>query len=160
MLSLSARLRGGIGVLLAVLLIAAVALNCTNIIARYFFNFSLLSGDELQVFAMIIITFVGSIVISAEHRHLRMDVFLQTACARARRVIALLEAVVTLVMGGVMSWASFEFVRRIYAMDQRSGMADLPMWIPHSAITLCFAAIALIALHGLYRELFKPEQDK
>ncbi|MDX3895064.1 TRAP transporter small permease [Pusillimonas sp.] len=158
--SLSTRLHGGIGVLLALLLIAAVALNCANIIVRYFFNFSLLSGDELQVFAMIVITFIGSITISAERQHLRMDVFLQSTSARTKRFIAILEATVTAAMGCVMSWASFEFVRRLYLMDQRSGMADLPMWLPHSAIMFCFAFIALIALHCLYRALFKTEQEK
>lgn len=156
MRSLFARLSGGIGVLLALLLIAAVALNCVNIFARYFFNTSFLSGDELQIFAMIVITFLGAILISAERQHLRMDVFLQMASPRTKRVIAVLEALVMIAISSATVWASFKFVHRIYGMDQRSGMADLPMWIPHGTITVCFIALAVIALNSLYHALTKP----
>ena len=131
---------------LALLLIVAIALNCANIFARYFFSVSYLPSDELQVFAMIVIAFLGTIAISAERQHLRMDVFVQAASPRVKRVLALSEAVVTAFFAGLMALASIAFTQRIYTMDQRSGMADLPMWLPHGTVTLCFTAVALLAL--------------
>lgn len=160
MTSMTMRVSQAIRIGLALLLIAAIALNCANIFARYFFNVSYLASDELQVFAMIAIAFLGTIAISAERQHLRMDVFVQTASPRAKRVLALCEALLTAVLAGFMAWTSAEFVQRIYSMEQRSGMADLPMWLPHGTVTLGFAAVALLALLRLPNILSGKETDK
>lgn len=158
MLSMIARVSGAIRVGLAFLLMAAVILCCANIISRYFFNVSYLASDELQVFSMIAIAFLGAISISVERQHLRMDVLLHAAPHSVKRFVALLEAAVTAGAGGLMAWVSVGFVHRIYQMDQRSGMADLPMWLPHGTVTVGFAAIALIALIRI-PALLKNQED-
>jgi len=145
---------------LALLLLAAVGLNCANIVFRYFFDFSLLASDELQVFAMVLITFLGAITVSMQGQHLCMDVLAQAASGRARRILALCEALVTIAAAGLMAWASASFVARLFGMGQRSGMADLPMWIPHGAVTLGFGAIALLALARAGRLLAGREEGK
>ena len=158
MLSLIARISGAIRVVLAILLMAAVLLCCVNIFFRYFFNTSYLASDELQVFAMVAIAFLGAISISSERQHLRMDVLVHAAPRSVKRVLGLLEALVTAGAAGVMAWASAGFVQRIYAMDQRSSMADLPMWLPHGTVTVCFGAIALIAILRI-PQLLKEEGE-
>ncbi len=144
-LQISTGLRRALGVLL----IAAVLLNCLNIATRYFFDFSILSADELQVFAMVAIAFLGTICVSAERQHLRMDVLRQAVGPRFRRVLDVLESLVTVAICGLMGWVSWQFVARVYRLGQRSGMADLPMWIPHATVTLAFTATALLALMRL-----------
>ncbi|HCP76842.1 MAG: hypothetical protein CML16_14395 [Pusillimonas sp.] len=145
MSSTIARASGVIKVALALLLMAAVLLNCANIFSRYFFNETYLGSDELQVFAMILIAFLGTICISNEQQHLRMDVLSHYLRPTQKRYLSILETLITIIVSGTVAWASFGFVKRLYSMNQHSGMADIPMWIPHGTITLAFVAITLIA---------------
>src|SRR3954466_14005200 len=66
-----------IELVLAVAFILAVALNFTNVVGRYFFVVSFLASDEVQVFVMVGMTFLGAAVVTAAHEHLRMDVLVQ-----------------------------------------------------------------------------------
>lgn len=146
MLSMIARVSGAVQVMLAFLLMATVLLCCANIVLRYFFDTSYLAADELQVFAMVAIAFLGAISISAERQHLRMDVLVHSAPKSVKIFLGVLESLVTAGAAGVMAWASAGFVQRVYMMDQRSSMADLPMWLPHGTVTVCFGVIALMAV--------------
>ena len=130
---------------LAILLIAAVLLNVFNIGARYFFNYSLLGSEELQIFAMVTIAFLGAICVSAERQHLRMDVVLQLLSPRWRQRLAIVESVLTIAICSLMTWISWQFVMRLVRLGQRSGMAEVPMWIPHLTVTLSFVCMALLA---------------
>lgn len=158
MLSLIARVSGAIQVALAYLLMALVLLCCTNIVLRYFFGTSYLAADELQVFGMVAIAFLGAISISSERQHLRMDVLVHSAPKSVKKMLGLLESLVTAGAAGVMAWASAQFVQRVHMMDQRSSMADLPMWLPHGTVTVCFGVIALIALLRI-PQMFKDEGE-
>ncbi|MAL01603.1 MAG: hypothetical protein CL536_05580 [Alcaligenaceae bacterium] len=145
MSSMIARACGVIKVALALLLMAAVLLNCANIFSRYFFNETYLGSDELQVFAMVIIAFLGTLCVSNEQQHLRMDVLAHYLRPAQKRYLSIVESLLTIIVCGIMAWASFGFVQRLYNMNQHSGMADIPMWIPHGTITLAFVAITLMA---------------
>lgn len=60
--------------MLALLFIVAVLLNFTNVVGRYLFGISLLGSDEVQVFIMVGMTFLGAVVVTQRNQHLRMDV--------------------------------------------------------------------------------------
>ena len=158
MLPMIARVSGAIRVVLAFLLMAMVLLCCLNIVLRYFFGISYLAADELLVFGMVAIAFLGAISISSERQHLRMDVLVNSAPKSVKRLLGLLESLVTAGAAGFMAWASAGFVQRVYAMDQRSSMADLPMWLPHGTVTVCFGVIALIAILRI-PQLLKAEGE-
>lgn len=145
---------------LAVLLIGAMLLNCANVLMRYAFGTSFLAGDELQVFAMGAITFLGALVVGAENRHLRMDVLTQLAPARAKTVLGLLEALLTLAVCGAAAWFSLASVSRTFASGQRSGMADLPLWLPHGAVTIGLAGLAILAGIRLLRSATGKEPGR
>ena len=53
-----------IEIVLALAFILAVMLNFTNVIGRYLFGFALLGSDELQVFVMVAMTFLGAAVVT------------------------------------------------------------------------------------------------
>ena len=57
--------------------ILAVMLNFTNVVGRYLFGLSLLGSDEVQVFIMVAMTFLGAAVVTRRNQHLRMDVLVQ-----------------------------------------------------------------------------------
>ena len=52
-------------------------LNFTNVLGRYLFGISLLGSDEVQVFIMVGMTFLGAAVVTRRNLHLRMDVLVR-----------------------------------------------------------------------------------
>src|SRR5262245_51514888 len=60
--------------LLGATLLASILLNFGNVVGRYVFATTLISADELQVFALVAITFLGAAIVTWRAQHLRMDV--------------------------------------------------------------------------------------
>jgi TRAP-type C4-dicarboxylate transport system permease small subunit len=54
------------------------------------------------------------------------------------------------------AWQSFLYVQRIYALGAVSDIAHIPTWIPHSAIPLSFALIALIVVLRALQKILGP----
>ena len=52
-----------IELVLAVAFILAVLLNFANVVGRYLFGLSLLGSDEVEVFVMVAMTFLGAVVV-------------------------------------------------------------------------------------------------
>ena len=68
------RLTCGIEQVLAYAFIFAVALNFANVVGRYGFGRMMLGADEIQIYIMVCMAFLGAAVISWRREHLRMDV--------------------------------------------------------------------------------------
>ena len=76
-----------IEVTLALAFIFAVLLNFTNVLGRYLFGISLLGADEVQIFIMIGMTFLGAAVVTRRNLHLRMDVLVRFLPAPVQLVL-------------------------------------------------------------------------
>lgn len=137
---------------LAIGLLIGIFLNVINVVGRYLAGFALNGVDEIEIYILIWIAFLGAALVTWRHSHLRMDVLIG-ACPRAvRRVVAIFEMAVMLAVSAFVAWQSFKYVERMYALGAVSDIAHIPTWIPHSAIAISFAAIALIVLvRGLQR---------
>src|SRR5262245_13782415 len=94
------RLARIIELMLALTFICAVTLNFTNVVGRYLLGVSLLGSDEIQVFIMVAMTFLGAVVVTRRDEHLRMDVLVKHAPQRVRLVLRLLEQVLLIVLAG------------------------------------------------------------
>jgi TRAP-type C4-dicarboxylate transport system permease small subunit len=149
----SARLSRGTDRLLGLVLCAVVALNFVSAAARYLGGRAILGSDELQVYAMVWLVFLGGAIVSWRNLHLRMDVI----SAKARGAVATLrdvfEGVLSMAVCGVMSWVSLHFVLQIHEMGQRSDGAGVPMWIPHAAVFVGFVLMTIAAAYGLFKSL-------
>jgi TRAP-type C4-dicarboxylate transport system permease small subunit len=130
---------------LALAFIAAVLLNFTNVIGRYLFGVSLLGSDEVQVFIMVAMTFLGAVVVTRRNEHLRMDVLARRAPARVRFVLRIAEQILLIVLAGFVVSQSYFYTGQMLRIGRTSDMAGVPMWIPHGAVTLGFALMLLIA---------------
>lgn len=145
---------------LALLLIAAVFMSCTNIVLRYVLKVSWIAGDELQVFSMVALAFLGTIVVSAENRQLRLDFIAQAAGPSVRRGLSILEALLTIAICGSVTYHSWAFLARIFSMGQRGGSSGMPMWIPHGTVTICFAMLTVMGLFRLIHNLRPAAPEK
>jgi TRAP-type C4-dicarboxylate transport system permease small subunit len=74
---------------LALAFVFAVILNFTNVMARYLLNAPILAADEIQIYIMVWITFLGAVIVTWRQQHLRMDVLLQAMPALLQRAVRL-----------------------------------------------------------------------
>ncbi len=144
---------------LAFAFIAAVLLNFTNVVGRYLFGLSLLGSDEVQVFIMVAMTFLGAVVVTRRNEHLRMDVLVQFMPEAARLLLRIAEQVLLILLAGFVLSQSYFYAAQMFRIGRASDMAGVPMWIPHGSVALGFALILLIACWRLATVITRREAE-
>jgi TRAP-type C4-dicarboxylate transport system permease small subunit len=139
------RLTGWIERALAYAFIAAVSLNFINVVGRYGFGTTMLSADELQIFIMVFMTFLGAAVVAWRNQHLRMDVLVNALPPLVRRLIKIAELAVIVILAAFVLWNSTYYAKQMFNIGRVSDMAQVPMWIPHGVVAAGFGLMALIA---------------
>jgi TRAP-type C4-dicarboxylate transport system permease small subunit len=132
--------------ILGVALIAAVAINFVNVLGRYVFGTTFISADEVQIYIMVYIAFLGAAVATWRRAHLRMDVFVHRLPKAIQRALAAAELVLILVLAALVFYGSSKYVTQMASIDARSQNAGIPMWLPHSAIAIGFGLIAVLSV--------------
>ena len=143
--------------LLGLALIAAVSFNFVNVVGRYVFDYTFLSADEVQVYIMVYIAFLGAAVATWRRVHLRMDVLVHRLPHAVQAALAVLELALVLALAGLVLYVSSQYAVQMGRIDARSQNAGIPMWIPHSAIVIGFGLIALLSVLQIV-ELFRRKQ--
>ena len=123
-------------VISASLLIASVALNCANVIGRYFFNTSIFWAEEIMLYLMVACVFLGNGVVAWSGRQLRMDVIVAMMPAQLQRVLALVAELTFVVVAVAIVVFAWPVIRDLWLFDQRSQSAELPMVIPQIMIPI------------------------
>jgi len=141
---------------LALAFVFAVCLNFANVIGRYVFGRSILGADEVQIYIMVYIAFLGAALATWRRVHLRMDVLVQRLPRAAKATLATLELALVLVLALLVLYVSSNYVEQMAGLDARSQNAGIPMWIPHSAILLGFGLIAVLSILQIV-QLFRKE---
>jgi len=145
---------------LAVAFVFAVCLNFANVIGRYAIGRSILGADEVQIYIMVCMAFLGAVVVSWRKQHLRMDVLVQYFPGWLRTVLRAAELVLVVLLAGLVLVQSTNYAWQMFTLDHKSDNAGIPMWIPHGAVAVGFGLIALIALwRGIQFTRGKPEPE-
>ncbi len=129
--------------LAAGLLVAAIAINFTNVIARYLLSRSIYWADEAMVFLVIWSIFLAAAAVVYEGGQLSMDLLSTRIAPRLRRPLDLAIVTVSLGTFAFMAWQAATVVRTLARNDQRSIALDAPMAIPQAALLVGFALMAL-----------------
>ena len=125
-------------------------------IGRYVFGYALNGADEIEIYILIWIAFLGAAAVTWRGLHLRMDVLVNSFPAPLRIAVSIFETVVFVAVAGFVAWQSFKYVERIYALGAVSDIAHIPTWIPHSAIAVSFGLMVLIVLLRAAQRLLSP----
>ena len=136
----------GLEKLLGLALIAAVGFNFVNVVGRYILGRTFVAADEVQVYIMVYIAFLGAAVATWRRMHLRMDVLVHRLPRRIQAALAATELALVLVLAAFVLYVSLGYVAQMAGLDARSQNAGIPMWIPHSAIVMGFGLIAVLAV--------------
>jgi C4-dicarboxylate transporter DctQ subunit len=137
------------------MMIAAVTINCANVIARYAFARPFIWAEETMQFLNVWTVMLGAAVITRGAGHLRMDALYFLVSPRVRRALdAFTSAVAIVVVVYVVVQAS-EMVRMLTNTGQRSVIAGVPMNLMYLAVLVGFACSALFLLVGAVRRAFR-----
>jgi TRAP-type C4-dicarboxylate transport system permease small subunit len=131
------------------LLVISVLLNFANIFGRYFLNAPLQWGEEVMLFLMVGIVFSGAVVISAQGRHIRMDIVVALLPAPAQRFFGALTILAEGIAAAVVVWIGVPVVMELADFDQRADASNVPLYIPQAVVPLGMGLIALICLARL-----------
>ena len=137
--------------LLALAFIVAVLLNFANVVGRYGFGRSIGGADELQVYIMVAMAFLGAAVVASRRGHLRMDVLAKRLPAPLGAVLHYVEIAAILALAGFTVFHSYRYAAQMASLGRLSDIAGIPMWIPHGTVALGFGLIALVAARELFR---------
>jgi TRAP-type C4-dicarboxylate transport system permease small subunit len=129
-----------------VLFIWVVLLNFASATGRYIAGTPITGADEVQVFTMIWLIFLGAVMAALRRAHLRMDVLTMNLSPRWAWWRHLTEALLMMAVCSVMVWVSSDFTYQIYSMEQKSDAAEIPMWIPHISVVIGFIGMLLCSL--------------
>jgi TRAP-type C4-dicarboxylate transport system permease small subunit len=130
--------------LAAILLLAAIAINFSNVVARYLFRASLYWADEAMVFLVIWSIFLAAIAVTYDGNHLTMDLFSTRLSPRWQRALDGAIAAVCILTFAFMAWQAMTVVRTLLRNDQRSIALDIPIAVAHSALLVGFVFSALV----------------
>ena len=133
-------------VVAGVLLVASVTLNFINVLARYFFNASIHWAEESMLFLMVGCVFLGNGVVAWSGRQIRMDVIINMMPGAVRDALSLISELVFIATALTIMYFGWPVIRDLFAFDQRSQSAEIPMYIPQSLIPLGFAIMALLVV--------------
>ena len=131
-------------VVAGVLLVASVALNFANVVARYFFNASIFWAEEIMLFLMVGCVFLGNGAVAWSGRQLRMDVIVGMMSLPIRKLLALLSELVMIAVCVTLVVFSWPVIRDLTLFDQRSQSAEIPMVIPQVMVPIGLAIMALL----------------
>ena len=153
-----------IEVTLALAFIFAVLLNFANVLGRYLFGISLLGADEVQIFIMIGMTFLGAAVVTRRNLHLRMDVLVRFLPTPVQLVLRVAEQLLLIALACFVLTQSYFYARQMLRLGRTSDMAGVPMWIPHGMVALGFGLMLIFAvcrlLHSARRTPEPPVEAK
>lgn len=129
-----------------------VLLNVANAAGRYLVGKAIPGSDELLVFAMVWLVFVGACLVSLEGRHLSLDLLSRLLDGRARRLLSAGLCLLTALLTGYVALQSWAVLGKLRSVGQKSMATEIPMVIPHAAVTLSFALMSVIALFLAFRQ--------
>jgi len=145
----------GLQTALGWVLMASVLLNCVNIAGRYVFGVTITGADELQIFSMIAITFLGLCAVGWRGTHLRMDVLTHLMPDRLKTVLKFVERLLVCVVCMLVIYASQVYVSRMYQLGIRSENAHIPMWLMHAIVTVGLSLLVLVMVARMLTPLWR-----
>ncbi len=132
------------GVVASLMIFASVLITCQMIFLRAVMGQSTVWQTEAVIYLMIGATLLGLPYVQKLRGHVGVDLVPEMLPAAARRVLASLVLVATIVMIGLMLFYGWEMFHVAWERNWRSETVwGVKLWIPYLAVPLGFALFAL-----------------
>lgn len=112
---------------------AAMAAIClisiSNVVVRYATNVSFAFTEEVSVFLLVVLTFVGAALAFARDDHIRIVFLINRLGPFGRRVCRTLSVGASTLLFGVLAWYGAQLAWEEYQWGETSPALGLPSWI-------------------------------
>lgn len=139
----------GMAAFLAVLLCLMVAAISWQIAARYILNAPSILTEEFLRFSLIWLALIGAGLAFARNQHMNLPMLSEGAPPRRQRFLAHVNALITLLFGGVLIWGGLVSVRGNAAMV--TPMLQISVGLIQSAIVICGVMIVITQAVAILR---------
>jgi len=130
-------------ILLAAALSAMVLLVLVQIVLRNFFSIGIMGGAEIVRHLVLWVAFLGAGLAARDGKHIRIELTQHLLSIRTRRIFEVITSIFSVIVCGILVWASLHFV----SVDYRGGgviaFFNTPIWILQIIIPIGYAVVAL-----------------
>ncbi|MAY85528.1 MAG: hypothetical protein CML02_02190 [Pseudooceanicola sp.] len=160
--SLVQRGRSWIRLFLGTLMIVSVAINFSNVIARYILQAPIFWAETIITYIMLWSAFIGAALITLDDKHLSIDLVASVFPRRSRSVVLACSAACLLAVALIVVPQSWQATEMLVRNDQRTAVEGLPLAIPNAALLVGFGLMALAGVYQLVakvRQALSPQDD-
>jgi TRAP-type C4-dicarboxylate transport system permease small subunit len=145
------------GYLSALLILVILAIVVYAITYRYVLNTPILGGDELLGYLLVAAIMLGAAEALRQGDHISIDLLLNRAGPRSRRLLRLWADLAVLVFSVLLGWSAWGSISFAYDFGSYSpGHLEMAMWIPKSPVLIGSVLLALTATARILDTLVKP----
>ena len=137
-------------VLASALLILSVALNFANVVGRYCFGVSIYWAEEVMLFLMVGCVFLGNGAVAWSGRQIRMDVIVGMMPPKVRDALLLFSELLFIAVAAAIVVFALPVMRDLWAFDQRSQSAEVPLVYPQSLVPIGLSLMILLVVTRLF----------
>ena len=127
------------------------ALLFANVVLRYVFHAPINWAEELTLYLMVWIVFVGGAVAVRTRGHIAIDLLPLVLAPANRRRLAIGVAFAALAFFAVFFWYSGQHVLRVRSIGQTTPVMGAPMWLTYLAMPVGSALMGLRTVQFLVR---------
>lgn len=133
----------------ACLVLFGIALNFANVVGRYVFSAPIAWAEEVMIFGMIWIIFLGAVLAERDNEHLKIDLLAPMLPPPLRKAHQVVVAAIVCAVVGFTAWQSFLVTELFADLGDRSTVAGIPKWLTHGAITVGLVLIVVASVAAL-----------
>ena len=132
------RIVAGCGIFFMFLLVAI------DVTLRYLFKTSLLLGDEVAAYLLVLVTFIGLAYTLRADAHIKVEVVSRHLSQKTRKLADLATGLLSLMASSILCYRSFVMFIESYQMHRISvTYFETPQWIPQIFIPIGFLLVAV-----------------
>ncbi|MRU16639.1 TRAP transporter small permease [Roseovarius sp. A21] len=141
------------------MIVAAVAITCQMIVVRFVLNGSTVWQTEAVIYLVIAATLIGLPYVQRLRGHVNVDLIPISLAPRARFAMAILTAVLSIIIVGVMLFYGYEFWHFAWDRGWRSDTIwGVRLWIPYLSIPVGFGLLLLQLVADLVAVLTRVDK--
>lgn len=143
-----------IRIIIGALLTLSVLLNFANVIGRYVLHAPIVGAEEVMLYFMIAIVFLGCGAVAWEGRHIKMDILVDRFPKKLQFATRVFSEVTAIVVAVVVIYLALPVIVHLYQFNERSQAANVPLFIPQAFVAIGF----FLLIVGTIGRLADPAQ--
>lgn len=132
-------------------MIAISIIVFSNVITRYFFNFSLVWSEELSRYIVVWVTFFGISSCARYEEHVKIDLLLNTLKGVPNFILTLTIRIISLVTSIYLSYISILFTIKQFSTGNKSIAIAIPIWAIYLSSAIGFVLLSYVYARKLYK---------